>query len=191
MRKSAAHIHLSRDLQTGRLIQADRAERRPGRLYFRHFRGGSSKGCTFAQRQNSRSRHAAAQNLLCTVLREALARRTAMPYLQFMTPHGIRTAIPLIIAQTVKTEWTCPNTGRRADIAVLDANGEPVVLIEVFHSHAVDGNKRKDLGCYWWIEIGADEFLKKPEVLNVLASGNLPYAFEILGHQADLFECQM
>jgi hypothetical protein len=211
MRKWVPHIHLSRDSRTGRLVRADRAEPRPGRgryqcldpncrrdltiakskygrLYFRHFRDQHAEGCAFNTHKRTKSRHDAAQALLCTVLREALACRTAMPHLQFMTLYGLRTAIPILLGKSVEMEWTCPATGRRADIAVLDTEGEAVFLVEIFHSHAVDGNKRKDLGRYWWVEISADEFLDAPEILNVLASGNLPYAFEILGRQADLFE---
>lgn len=206
-------ISHARDCLTGRYVQADRAEQHPGRgryecldprchsdltvaksrrgrLHFRHFRSLNSTPCIFRQRTRSQTPHLQAQYVLCALLNDALHRRTPMPYLQFETPTGIQKAIPIVLGAKAVTEWTCPDTGRRTDIAVLDDSDAPVFIVEIVHTNGVNSSKRQDLRHHWWIEISAKEFLEKPSVLNVLAFGNLPYEWEILGRQMGLFDDQ-
>ena len=111
-----------------------------------------------------------------------------MPVFLFKTPEGIQRILPFILGERVVTEWTCPLKRRRADIAILDRLGDPLLLIEVFHTHAVNGNKRLDLSPYWWIQVSAREVMDTPFQLNILDHGNLPYEFEVLGHQSEMFE---
>lgn len=204
-------IHLARDLETGRLIGADRAERQPkkgryqcldnrcgrfltvakskrGKIHFKHFRELGTFACGLGGGKRSRLTHDAAQDLLVAVFAEAIQRRCPMPLLRFHTPSGVREVLPFVLAQTVVKEWTSPDRRRRADVALLDRDEEPVLLIEVFHTHAVDRNKRLDLNPYWWIEVEASDVLGSPFTLNVLGHGNLPYELEILGQQSELFE---
>lgn len=206
-----AQVHLARDLQTGKLVSADRAIPKPGkgryqclddrcrrsltvarskygRLHFKHFRDGNLEGCRFHGHPKSRQQHTEAQLLLWVLFNEALQRKAPMPVLLFKTPSGEFPVLPFITGQQIVREWTCPLKHRRADLAILDRFGDPVLLIEVFHTHAVDGNKRLDLSPYWWIEVGARDVLENPFRLNVLDHGNLPYEFEILGHQAEFFD---
>ncbi|RTL55634.1 MAG: hypothetical protein EKK46_06245 [Rhodocyclaceae bacterium] len=125
--------------------------------------------------------------LLQTSLSAALSRQGPMPTLEFPTPAGITLAIPIVIGVEVITEWCCPRTNRRADLAVLDKQGDPVLLIEVYHTHAVDGTKASDLSPYWWIEVGAGQVLENHQRLVIINHGNFPYEFEVLGRQAEIF----
>lgn len=211
MSSIGAQIHLAQDLTTGRLIGADRAEPRPGkgryrclddhckqdltvarskrgRMHFRHFRNADAKACVFHSCAGNRRMHTAAQALLRVLLQAAIERRAPMPLLAFETPAQVVTVLPFITGTRVVTEWLCPLKHRRADVAILDRFNEPVLLIEVFHTHAVDHKKRLDLTPYWWIEVGASDVLEEPLRLNVRDHGNLPYDLEILGHQNELFD---
>ncbi|HNA87598.1 MAG TPA: hypothetical protein PLB04_18635 [Nitrospira sp.] len=111
-----------------------------------------------------------------------------MPLLVFETPAQVVTVLPFIAGARVVTEWICPLRHRRPDVAVLDRFDEPVLLIEVFHTHTVDRKKRLDLTPYWWIEVGAPDVLKDPLRLVVREHGNFPYDLDVLGHQDELFD---
>jgi len=201
MRSAASRILLAREVATGQLLKADIARhlppegtyrcldpncggdlnvcqwpRRPGHFYFRHRTTSASAHCGFHS-SNARTtrRHAAAQHLLAVVLNEAIHHREPMPLLAFQVAGATRHVLPLLNATRVVTEWACRRTGKRADIALLDRHEEPVLLIEVFHTHAVDRNKVRAYTDYWWIEIEANAIIANYERLPVLHCGNLPY----------------
>ncbi|GAB2886321.1 hypothetical protein GCM10027046_13320 [Uliginosibacterium flavum] len=136
----------------------------------------------------SKGVHQAAQRVLATQFSEALRRRTPMPLMRFRTMEGDVTVLPFIAAQEVVMEWVCPETGRRIDVALLDAFGKPVLLIEVWHTHAVDIEKRRDLSPYWWIEVEASEVPNSSEVLTVRSHDNLPEQLSQQWEQFELFE---
>lgn len=201
--KAMTHIPLVREVATGNPLRPHEAVHLPpkgtyvcldpnchgdvtvyerpkysGRYYFRHRNKEASGNCGFHRRHDRTiRRHDAAQHLLAAVLREALDKRGPMPLWLFQTAGQTLRALPLIIADTVKTEWTCPKTGRRADIALLDRSGAPVLIVEVFHTHAVDRNKRRDLSDYWWIEVEANAVIADFEQLPIRHSGNMPFLF--------------
>lgn len=210
MTRFAALITWGLDLQTGKLIRAEQAQRRPGkgryrcldercgrdltvarskhgRQHFRHFRNAHAESCVFYSAGGAQTRHSAAQLLLKTLFTEALKLRTAMPLLLFNTPAGPQTVLPFIVAATAETEWTCPQTGRRADVALLDAAGQPVLLIEVWHTHAVDADKERDFAAYFWIEVEANQVLSAQNVLHVRNHGNLPEMLALAWKQYELF----
>jgi len=161
-----------------------------GRMFFKHF-PKEAKGCRFYLGRKSKKRHDLARDLLATLLGEVMLRRCNMPSLRFDTPSGVRFAIPIILGATVETEWRTPE-GRIPDIAILDHEGRPIVLFEVYHTHAVDRMKRHDLANYWWIEIDANAFLEQDfeaELsLHVTDFNRLPYEYEITGRQGGLFD---
>jgi hypothetical protein len=72
-------------------------------------------------------------------------------------------------------------------VALLDAAGKPVLLIEVWHTHAVDDDKRADLAPYWWIEVEAAAVLAETKQLVVRKFGNLPAQLALTWAQAVLF----
>lgn len=210
MSRFPAQITWALDVKTGKLVKAERAERKAGkgcycclddkcgrdltvarskrgRQHFKHFRNSSAEGCTFHSLEKPQTRHQAAQLLLHILLSEALKRRIPMPLFVFNTPAGIRTVLPFIPISTVVMEWQCPLTERRADLAILDAANEPVLLIEVFHTHAVDIEKRQDLSPYWWIEVEANQVLADPSQLMIRNHDNLPEALALLWQQFELF----
>ncbi len=110
-----------------------------------------------------------------------------MPLMVFNTPIGVVTILPFIQAQEVVTEWRCPKSGRRIDLALLDQSGEPVLLIEVWHTHAVDGEKLSDLRSYWWVEVEANDVLADTEKLHIRNHDNLPPQLALAWEQFELF----
>lgn len=109
-----------------------------------------------------------------------------MPLMVFNTPAGVRTVLPFVQAHEVVMEWRCPLSGRRVDLALLDQSGHPVLLVEVWHTHAVDDDKRSDLAAYWWIEVEAKEILLNPDVLIVRSHGNMPSQLALEWEQLSL-----
>lgn len=210
MANSTYCIPFALDLSTGELVSPDRAIRNPprgryqcphptchgdvttasskhGRRHFRHFRGVLAHEEQVSGKKKSQTIHDRAQFLLHERFTDALAKRRPMPCLEFETPTGIHKVQMFIPGKTVVTEWTCPLTSRRADLAILDYEGEPLLLIEVFHFHAVDKNKRADLSVYWWIEVVANEVIEDTARLKIKAFGNLPDEFRLMGEQGELF----
>lgn len=204
-------IPMARDARDDKLIKPDRATLRAergryicldpkchreltvavskyGKVHFRHYRNSGSATCLFSCR-SSRSQHEAAKQLLLVLLGEAIQRRAPMPMFEFNLLSGQKTVIPFLLADEVRAEWNCSDINRRPDIAIL-YKGEPVLFIEIFHTHAVDQFKKLDLDRYWWIEIAAIDVLINPWSLNVRAHGNLPYELEVRGHQEELFSNQ-
>lgn len=110
-----------------------------------------------------------------------------MPLMVFNTPAGVRAVLPFIQAHEVVMEWRCPMTGRRVDLALLDQSGLPVLLVEVWHTHAVDGDKWKDLTAYWWIEVEANDVLVDTNKLLIRNHDNLPPQLALAWEQFELF----
>lgn len=210
-RFSSSQIKWALDIKTGKLVKADRAERKPGRgryrcldekcghdltvacskrgrLHFRHFRTGNTEGCAFHSHGKSQTQHRAAQVLLHVLFSGALKRRIPMPLFLFNTPSGRRTVLPFIAASSVEMEWQCPHSGRRADLAILDAANQPVLLMEVFHTHAVDQPKRQDFSTYWWIEVEANQVLSEPGQLVIRNHDNLSEYLALAWEQFELYE---
>lgn len=208
MTRTPARITWALDIQSGKLVKADRAEHRPGkgryrcldercsrdltvarskqgRQHFRHFRNGHSEGCAF--QDLAKGKHEAAQRVLATLFSEALRRRTPMPLMVFNTTVGVRMVLPFVQAYEVVMEWRCPQSGRRVDLALLDQSGHPVLLVEVWHTHAVDGDKRNDLAAYWWIEVEANEVLSDTDKLYIRNHDNLPPQLALAWEQFELF----
>jgi hypothetical protein len=109
-----------------------------------------------------------------------------MPLLVFDSANGRREVLPFISAVRVASEWECPVTGRRADIALLDESQRALLLVEVWHTNAVKHEKRQDLAQYWWIEVEAGQVLADPTKLHVRNHGNLPQALSLAWEQLPL-----
>ena len=110
-----------------------------------------------------------------------------MPLFRFSTPCGLHLILPFIRACRVVEEWTCPDSGRRADLALLDGEGTPVLLIEVCHSNAVDVDKRLDLRRHWWIEVDARHVLDDVDTLIIRTHGGLPRMLAVAWEEQSLF----
>lgn len=95
--------------------------------------------------------------------------------------------LPFVQAYEVVMEWRCPQSGRRVDLALLDQSGRPVLLVEVWHTHAVDGDKGNDLADYWWIEVEANEVLSDTDKLYIRNHDNLPPQLALAWEQFELF----
>lgn len=210
MRDRAPHIPFALDVESGLWIRADRAMPHPppgryqcldpdcrsdlttaqskrGRRHFKHLRGSRDGRCAWHHRKGGETIHNMAQSYLCSLFSYALERRSPLPCLEFSTPAGVQTVLMFLPARQVVREWTCPRTGRRPDIALLDGEGQPLLLIEILHTHAVDNIKSDDLRHYWWIEVSAEDILENPTRLRVRAFGNLPDEFHLQGEQFELF----
>lgn len=110
-----------------------------------------------------------------------------MPLMVFNTPSGVRMVLPFIQAQEVVLEWRCPQSGRRVDLALLDQSGCPVLLVEVWHTHAVDDDKRSDLTGYWWVEVEANDVMCDTDKLHIRNHDNLPPQLALVWEQFELF----
>ena len=197
------------DMKAGDWLRADRAEYRGergryrctdkhcdreltvarskrGRQHFKHFRNSGADGCVFGH--HGTSVHQAAIRLLAVRLSEAMAGNVPIPLFLFSTPSGPRLVFPFIRACHVLEEWICPDSGRRADLALLDGEGIPVLLIEVCYSNAVNVDKRQDLSGYWWIEVDARHVLEDLDTLNIRAHGGLPRMLAAVWEERSLFE---
>lgn len=196
------------DMKTGEWLRADRAVYRGergryrctdkhcdreltvarskrGRQHFKHFRNSGAEGCVFGH--HGASVHKPAIRLLSARFSEAMAGNVPMPLFQFSTPSGPRLILPFIRACNVFEEWVCPRSGRRADLALFDGEGTPVLLIEVCYSNAVNGDKRQDLTGYWWIEVEARHVLEDVDTLNIVAHGGLPRMLAATWEEQSLF----
>ena len=76
-----------------------------------------------------------------------------MPIFQLNTKHGLKEIVPFFPNFIVKTEW--PLGKRFIDVAILDCYNNPILLIEVLHTHKVCQEKAADIDQYPWIEIKA------------------------------------
>ena len=210
MKRTFSQINWAVELNTGKWIKADRADRKPGkgryrcldgrcsrdltvarskygRQHFRHFRNSHAEGCVFQRLRSGQDTHKAAQVLLEALFSQALKRNIPMPLLVFDTANGRREVLPFISAAQVVMEWECPISKRKADVALLDEAGRAVLLVEVWQTHAVDLEKGMDLSPYWWIEVEASRVLADPTALIVRNHGNLPDALAMAWEQFQLF----
>lgn len=140
------------------------------RQFYRHARSAWARGASGETRH-----HEAIMRLTEAVLAQRDAGRVVLP-LAF-TAAGQRRYECILSAASVQPEWRCPDSGRRVDVAVLDAHGQPSLLIEVVYTHAVDAQKREDLVPHLWIEVDADDVLTRVDLLFVKAHGNWPPAW--------------
>ena len=161
------------------------ARSKRGRQHFKHFRNSGAEGCVFGH--HGTSVHQTAIRLLAVRFSEAMGGHVPMPLFRFSTPSGLHLILPFIRACRVVEEWVCPNSGRRADLALLDGEGIPVLLIEVCLSNAVDVDKRQDLSRYWWIEVDARHVLDDVDTLMIRTHGGLPRMLAAAWEEQSLF----
>ncbi len=155
---------------------------------FKHLPQRGTKNCTLSRiRAGGQQYHDAAVCLLQRYLDVALHQHKNWPVLEIATEHGLQKILWSIIGERAVREWTCPLSGRRANIAILDKNGDPVVLIEVYHSHKVDQNKALDYAGYKWIEVEAKSIMNNLPFLRVSNHGNQPSYFAMSESQRRLF----
>lgn len=140
------------------------------RQFFRHVRSEWARG------RAGETQH---RQAIMRLVEALLARRDSgrvLLSLVFSTA-GHRRFEFILSAASVQPEWRCPDSGRRIDLALLDTHGQPSLLIEVKHTHAVDAQKRGDLVPHLWIEVDAEDVLAGSDVLYVREHGNFPPAW--------------
>ncbi len=202
------HIHFAKNIENGELVRPDRATKhsskglyqcldsrceRPvylaisknGKAHFRHYRGDIDSLCGFSGAKKSQELHTQAKHRVALLFENALLRKAPMPTMKFETPDGIHTVLPFLVNCKVIQEWSCGS--RRVDVAIVDENNTPVLLIEINNKHAVDIDKREALKPNWWIEVDAKDVMEKPHSLIVRQHENFPYEYELLGNQSMLF----
>lgn len=102
--------------------------------------------------------------------------RLTMPTLMLNTRNGMRAIVPFLPKFNIEVEWRL-NRKRKIDLAILDLNHQPILLIEVLHKHKVDSKKEKDLAHYPWVEICAKSVLHNPRLLKVERHHLLPQEY--------------
>ena len=204
------HIPFARSVKTGALVKPYQANRQADkglyecldpkckrpvlvssskhhRVHFRHYRGDIGEQCGFSGISRPQNIHTKAKLHVAILFENALLKKAPMPKLRFDTPEGIHHVLPFIVNCKVKKEWDCKAINRRIDIAIVDQDETPVLLIEIKYKHAVNYEKREALKSYWWIEVDAKDILVNPHELIVRTHGNFPYEYELLGNQSSLF----
>ncbi len=157
------------------------------RAYFKHYPHENPSSTTLIPHSKSQYIHTRAKELLRQVFANGLAKRAPMPRLVFETPLGIEKVLPFVTNCQVKNEFQMASIKKRIDLAIIDQNNTPVLLIEVNYKHPVDIEKEIALKPYWWIEVNAMDILKDPANLIVKKHRNLPYEYDLMGVQNILF----
>lgn len=171
-----------------REVIASKWRNKPSILCFKHLPQRGNKGCALRRAGAGRHQyHDEAVRQLQLYLEAALHQHKNWPILEIATVDGIQKIHWTILGARAVREWTCPLSGRRADIAILDKNGDPVVLIEVYHSHKVDENKALDYAEFKWIEIEAKSIMDNLPFLRISNHGNQPSYFAMSELQRRLF----
>lgn len=99
-----------------------------------------------------------------------------MPIFQLNTKQGTKEIVPFLSNFIVKTEWSL---GKRfIDVAILDSYNNPILLIEVLHTHKVCQEKAADIDQYPWIEIRAKSILSNQRVLKVERHHRFPQEYD-------------
>ena len=99
-----------------------------------------------------------------------------MPIFQLNTKQGTKEIVPFFPNFIVKTEW--PLGKRFIDVAILDCYNNPILLIEVLHTHKVCQEKAADIDQYPWIEIRAKSILSNQRVLKVERHHRFPQEYD-------------
>ena len=157
-------------------------------LCFKHARKNGD-GCELARgKVRNQQVHDTAVRVLQKYIDAALHQGRNWLRFEIDTVDGKEKLLPLLFAKRAQREWTCPVSGRRADIAILDKNEDPVLLIEVYHSHAVDEKKALDYAGYKWIEVDARHVVEEDlSLLPIRNHGNFPAFYAMSGRQSRLF----
>ena len=158
-----------------------------GRAHFKHYPEDDISTIPGNHHPKSQDIHTRAKLLIKDIFLNGLAKRAPMPRLIFETPHGIEKILPFLTNCSVKNEFNLGTSNRKIDLAIIDNEGIPVLLLEVNHKHPLDIAKIQDLKQYWWIEVDAKDVLQDPTNLIVRRHCNFPYEIELLGVQNILF----
>lgn len=102
--------------------------------------------------------------------------RLSVPIFLISTKNGMKEIIPFLPEFKVEMEWRL-NGKRKIDLAILDLNNNPILLIEVLHKHKIDSDKEKDLVHYPWVEVCARSVLNNPRFLKIEKHHLLPQEY--------------
>lgn len=181
--RADCHAHKGRYLCYGCGREVLVAKSKNRKVHFKHY-PDEALGCRYGKSQKL---HTQAKERVAIVFENALNKRGPMPIMHFETPTGVQTVLPFIFGSIAKLEWPLKDIGRRPDVAILDANNNLVLAIEIKHTHGVNEQKSESFINCWWVEVDARDVMDNDVVLKVRAHGNLPYQYELLGHQNELF----
>lgn len=148
-----------------------RAHVREGGAVRAHFAHRANADCNFSQGEGELHLRAKYKIRYWVESRRAITLRRRCP--RCLRPHD--QLIPETVA-SASLEHRLPS-GRRADVALLDANGGLLAVIEICGTHAVDEAKACDLKVLRWCEVSASAVL----------SGD---CWELLQDQLNPFTCR-
>lgn len=146
--------------------------------FFRHYPEEGSVGHSKNQELHTRAIHEI-RNQFENIKKYGLT----MPTFQLNTKQGLKEIVPFLSNFIVKTEW--PLGKRFIDVAILDAYNNPILLIEVLHTHKVCQEKAVDIDQYPWIEIKAKSILSNQRVLKIERHHRFPQEYDDF-YQLDL-----
>lgn len=145
--------------------------RNNGVCFFRHYPDDYS-----CSHHKSQTTHTKAINEIYNQFVNWQQHRLTMPILMINTRSGMKEVVPFLPEFKIEIEWRL-NGKRKIDLAILDLNNRPILLIEVLNKHKVDSQKEKDLINYPWIEVCAKSILSNPRFLKVERHHYLPQEY--------------
>jgi|GEM_PF-2555957 len=161
-----------------------------GRNFFKHWRSSKRHQCRSTKSQD---KHTRAKHTIRDAFLNAIDHRAPMPRLIFETPHKVHEVLPFFFKATIELEFHIKiqvddftTKDIYIDVALLDENRNPLLLIEVLNTHPVDHEKTSYLEKYWWIEVHAKDVIKDPLKLIVKKRANFHAEYD-LGMQKMLF----
>lgn len=146
--------------------------------FFRHYPEEGSVSHGKSQELHTRAIHEI-RNQFVNVQKYGLT----MPTFLLYTKQGPKEIVPFLSNFIVKTEW--PLGKRFIDVAILDAYNNPILLIEVLHTHKVCQEKAVDIDQYPWVEIKTKSILSNQRFLKVERHHRFPQEYDDF-YQLDL-----
>ncbi len=147
-----------------------RAHLRRGFDVSAHFAHPASNTC--GHEAVDRATHERAKAAIIRLVDECLAGSSPPPIIWRPCRHCggtlLEDHLPPGIARA-RDEFTLGN--RRIDVSLLDADGRPLLLIEVYRTSEVDEAKARDLREHAWIEVDATQILDDPSAWLVRQHG--------------------
>lgn len=153
MRPEDASAPPFRCLDCHTFVSRRRAHLRRGAPVRAHFAHHPETGCAFSEGEGELHLHAKRR------VKEVVEARTEVTLIRHCRGCDVegRQQLPERVA-TASLEHRL-ESGRRADVALLDSTGTVLAVVEVLETHSVDQNKRIDLANVPWCEIRAQEIL--------------------------------
>jgi len=131
------------------------------RWHFSHYSETDERGCSFGGEGQI---HITAKHSVFIAVKEGIRDLRQRPQIRSVcaTCGGdVWQPMPRRICNC-DTEGRVPGSGRKLDVALLDADGALVAGVEIFNTHRVGAEKEEELKGIPWMELDAREVIEEP-----------------------------